>query len=47
MVEIMRSDTATKAPENWGRQLATLHNPALRIIDVGLTRSANAERQGG
>ena len=34
MVEIMRSDTAKKAPENQGRQLETPHNPALRIIDI-------------
>ena len=33
MVEIMRSDTANRTPENRGFRPTTPHNPALRIID--------------
>ena len=32
MVEIMRSDTANRTPENRGFRPTTPHNPALRII---------------
>ena len=41
MVEIMRSDTANRTPENRGFRPTTPHNPALRIIDIA--RSEDAE----